>query len=95
MTLTYLNHRKVDYKDVNGIGTYTVDIDFVPNFITVDFHDVQTLRTSTPDSVVWDLATTATGYQMTVTYNTGSTRKIKAIMSKLAKDPEQTISFGA
>ena len=91
---TFKTTRTVDYHDVNGVGTFTVDIDYVPNFITVDFHDVQTLKSATPDSVVWDLATTATGYELTVTYNTGATRKVKTVLAKLAKDPEQTISFG-
>lgn len=95
MAQTFHNLRKADYHSVNGVGTFTVDIDFVPNFITADFHDVQTFRGAVSDSVTWDLATTLTGYQLTVNYNTGATRKIKTILAKLPKDPEQTISFGA
>jgi hypothetical protein len=95
MSTTFYNQRKVDYHSVNGVGSFTVDIDFVPNFITTDFHDVQHIRGSMPDTVTWDLATTGTGYQLTVNYNTGSVRKIKTILAKLSKDPEQTISFGA
>ena len=94
MSLTFLKHRTVDYHDVNGVGSFVVSVNYVPNFISVDFHDVQTVHSATPDTAVWDLATTATGYDLTVTYNTGATRKVKTIIAKLAKDPEQTISFG-
>jgi hypothetical protein len=94
MTITFHTTRTVDYHNVNGVGSFTVDVAYVPNFISADFHDVQTLKSATPDSVVWDLATTLTGYQLTVNYNTGAHRKIKTILAKLPKDPEQTISFG-
>jgi hypothetical protein len=93
MALTFLNKRTVDYHDVNGVGSFTVDVEYVPNFIAVDFHDVQKLAGE--DVLSWDLVTTMNGYQLTVNYTTNYTRKIKTVIAKLAKDPEQTISFGA
>lgn len=96
MTQTFKSTRTVDYHDVNGVGSYTVSVDYTPNFITVDFHDVQMkVNGNPPDTLAWDLATTATGYTLTVSYNTAQTRKVKTVLAKLAKDPEQTISFGA
>jgi hypothetical protein len=76
-----------------GIGDYTVSIDFVPNFITVDFHDVKLGYPAHEDFIDWELTTTATGYDLTVYYTATTARKIKHVLAKLPVDPEQTISF--
>lgn len=94
MSLTFKSTRKTDYQDINGVGTYTVSIDFVPNVIEVVFVGNQSIISPTPDTLTWDLVTTAIGYDLTVNYNTGSTRKVKSVLAKMAKNPEQTISFG-
>jgi len=92
-SLNFLKKRVTDFKLVKGTDSYTVDCDFTPNAVLVDFVDI--LTKNEKDTISWDLAATATGYQLTVSHVTASPRKIKVVLAKYAKNPEQTISFGS
>jgi hypothetical protein len=76
-----------------GVGQFTVSVAFVPNFISVTFHDVKILYPAHEDYLDWDLANTATGYDLTVYYTATTARTVKYVIAKLPVDPEQTISF--
>jgi hypothetical protein len=76
-----------------GVGQFTVSVAFVPNFISVTFHDVKIQYPEHEDFIDWDLTTTATGYDLTVYYTVTTARTIKHVIAKLPVDPEQTISF--
>lgn len=88
--LNFLTNRDSGYKSVSGAGSYVISVAFAPNFLDVAFADGQVHAS---DSVYCEMAKTATGYDVTVTYSTHTKRKIKAVVAKLPVDPEQTINF--
>lgn len=89
----FKSKRTTGHKTVNGVGSFTVDIDFEPNFLEVTFGDIKHKKTTPNDSRTWDLATTPTGYQLTINYNCGEERTLRWVIAKLPVNPEQTISF--
>jgi len=91
--LEFLSKRESEYKQVSGVGSFTVSVSFVPNFIDVVFSDLQKKIDSVPDTITWDLTATASGYDLVVNYNTGMKRTIKVVVAKLPVNPEQSISF--
>lgn len=94
-TVSYISNRIVGFEDVNGVGSFEVAVNFVPNFQVVEFYDIAKTNPSPPDSYSWDYTATATGYTFTVNYNTAGVRTLKYVVAILAVDPEQTqtISF--
>lgn len=73
-----------------GIGSYTVDILFVPNFIDVTFFDIK--HKPTKDEAGFALAVIPGGYQLTINYHVHEPRSIRHVVAYLPVDPEMTIS---
>jgi hypothetical protein len=78
-------------KVVPGIGTLTVDVPFVPDYIKVEFHG-PALSPKEPlpgtDDVYWNLTTvTPTSYQLTIGWSVYNTREIYYRISRLIVDP--------
>lgn len=90
--LEFKSHRKSVYESVSGVGSFTVSIDYTPNFQEVSFKELPKSADSA-DSLSWDLTATATGYDLVVSYSTSSKRSVKVVLAKLPVNPEQTISF--
>lgn len=96
MAIRFDSKRMTDTRKVNtGADSYTVSVEFVPNFIMVRFTDIKNKAPdiSTPDSVTWDAATTATGYDLTINYVCNEPREIKVVAAVTPVDVEGTISF--
>jgi non-canonical (house-cleaning) NTP pyrophosphatase len=94
--LVFHDKRESKYEAVAGVGTITVTVDFMPNFIEVVFSDVQTSKTTQPmvDEVSLGAVTKLgpSQYQVDFDYNVGK-RKIKWIVARLPVNPEATINF--
>lgn len=77
-------------KVVPGIGTLTVDVPFVPDYIKVEFHGPAMSPKELPgtDDVYWNLTTvTPTSYQLTIGWSVYNTREIYYRVSRLIVDP--------
>lgn len=87
-------HKRVSarVKVLPGTGTFTVDVPFVPDYIRVDYSDIQ--HHAGADTIEWNLGLVTSGqYTLTVAYACGEERMIHYVVAKLPVDPEQTISF--
>jgi len=89
--LEFKSHRKSEYKIVSGVGSFTLSVDFTPNFQEAIFQDLP--KSKVADTLTWDLVATASGYDLTVNYNVGAKRTVKVVLAKLPVNPEQTINF--
>jgi hypothetical protein len=79
------------FKVLPGVGTKVIPVQFVPDFIRVEFQDIK--HKPDPDTVTWDLAVAAYGYDLTINYTCHEERVVHYVVAKLAVDPEQTIAF--
>lgn len=78
-------------KAVPGLGTQTLDVPFIPDYIKVEFHGaVTTSRDATiaDDEVYWDLTTTTPhSYQLAIGWSVYDTREIYYRIARLTVDP--------
>ena len=93
MTTYFGKHNIHDaFKAIPGIGTTTIDVPFVPDYIKVKFHGPELTKreddTVGEDQVYWDLVKiTPTHYQLNIGWSVYSTREIYYRISKLTVDP--------
>jgi len=93
MTIYFGHHNIHDtIKAIPGIGSLSVDVPFIPDYIKVDFHGPElTQREDTTvgeDRVYWDLVTMSpTSYQLNIGWSVYSTREIYYRISRLTVDP--------
>ena len=96
MTVRFKRRRETGVRKVNtGANTFTVSVDFVPNFIDVKFYDRAKKPTNPAlgaDRVNWTATVTATGYDFDFSYNVNEPREIRWVIARLPVDPEHSIN---
>jgi len=93
MTTYFGKHNLHDaFKATPGMGTLTVDVPFIPDYIKVDFHGPELTKKEGAitggDQVYWDLVKiTPTHYQLIIGWSVYTTREVYYRISRLTVDP--------
>ena len=92
MTKTFKTKRITGvHHDAIGAGTFTVPVNFVPDFVKIEFLGG---KASKKDDFQWELAmVTPSTFTLTVHYLCEFPRHIRYVVAKLPVDPEATIAF--
>jgi len=80
-------------KAVSGMGTVTIDVPFIPDYIKVDFHGgilspkPDHMDNVGEDNVYWNLLTVPNGYQLVIGWSVYTERSIYYRVARLTVDP--------